>query len=88
MCSNKVLSLNFDKGNPNPSILLGNVQWKFVKQYRNSDSRLFSLMQPSLLTFLNFRDSSKNEFEMCNKGFSLNFDMGNPISSLFIGNFQ
>jgi len=25
MCSNKVLSLNFDKGNPNPSILLGNV---------------------------------------------------------------
>jgi len=36
MC-NKVFSLNFDMGNPNPSLFLGNVQWKLVKQYKNSD---------------------------------------------------
>jgi len=36
MC-NKVLSLNFDMGNPNPSLFLGNILWKLVKQYKNSD---------------------------------------------------
>jgi len=36
MC-NKVFSLNFGMDNPNPSLFLGNVQWKLVKQYKNSD---------------------------------------------------
>jgi len=36
MC-NKVFPLNVDIGNPNPSLFLGNVQWKLVKQYKNSD---------------------------------------------------
>ncbi len=36
MC-NKLFSLNFDMGNPYPSLFLGNVEWKLVKQYKNSD---------------------------------------------------
>ena len=36
MC-NKVFSLNFGMGNPNSSTFLGNVQWKVVKQLKNSD---------------------------------------------------
>ncbi len=36
MC-NKVFSLSFGMGNPNSSTFLGNVQWKLVKHYKNSD---------------------------------------------------
>ncbi len=36
MC-NLVSSLNFGMGNLNSSIFLGNVQWKLVKQLKNSD---------------------------------------------------
>jgi len=36
MC-NKVFPLNFGMAYPNPSIFSGNVQWKLVKQYKNSD---------------------------------------------------
>jgi len=36
MC-NKMCSLNFGMANPNPSTFLGNVQWKLVQQYKNSD---------------------------------------------------
>jgi len=32
-----VLSLNFGVANPNPSSFLGNIQWKIVKQSKNSD---------------------------------------------------
>jgi len=35
MC-NKVFSLKFGMANSNPSLFLGNVQCKLVKQYRNS----------------------------------------------------
>jgi len=33
----KVFSLNWDMGNPIPSLFLGNFQWNLVKQYKNSD---------------------------------------------------
>jgi len=36
MC-NKVFSFNFDMGNINSSTFFGNVQWKVVKQLKNSD---------------------------------------------------
>jgi len=36
MC-NKVFSLNFGMDNLDSSIILGNVQWKVVKQLKNSD---------------------------------------------------
>jgi len=36
MC-NKVFSLNVSMDSPNSSTLLGNVQWKLVKQLKNSD---------------------------------------------------
>ena len=36
MC-NKVFPLNFGIGNPNSLTVLGNVQWKVVKQLKNSD---------------------------------------------------
>jgi len=33
---NRVFSLNYDMGNPNPSLFLGNDQQKLVKHYQNS----------------------------------------------------
>jgi len=35
MCNN-VFFLNFDMGNLILSLFLGNIQWKHVKQYKNS----------------------------------------------------
>ena len=36
MC-NKLFSFNFDMANSNPSLFFINVQWKFVKHYKNSN---------------------------------------------------
>jgi len=53
MC-NKLFSLNFDMGNPYPSLFLGNIECKLVKLYKIVISRLFSILQLSLSTFLEF----------------------------------
>jgi len=36
MC-NKAFSINFGMDYPNPSLFLGNVQWKLFKQLKDSD---------------------------------------------------
>jgi len=33
----KMFCLNVGMGNPNPSLHLGNIQWKLAKQLKNSD---------------------------------------------------
>jgi len=48
---------------------------------------MVNIMQLSLSTCFNFFTSS-NPFHMYNKVFSLNLDMANPNSLLFLGNIQ
>jgi len=79
MC-NEMLSLDYDMDNPNPSLFLGNVQWNLVRQYQNS---YFPHCNCHYQLIQNFRNTSRNLFDMCKKVFSLNFDMGNQIHHYF-----
>ncbi len=54
MC-NKVFSLNFDMDNPNPSFL-GNVQWKLVKEYKNSDFQIIFYIPTVTINLLEILD--------------------------------
>jgi len=71
MC-NKMFSLNFGMDNPDSSTFLGNVWWKLVKQLKNSD--FHSIYHNATVTvnlFENFRNTSRNVFDMCNKVWKL-----------------
>ncbi len=88
MC-NKVFSLNFGMGNPNSSTFLCNVQWKVVKQLKNSDFHsIFHNETVTVNLFVILEILPEIYLTMCNKVFSLNFCMENPNSSTFSCNVQ
>ena len=59
MC-NKVFSIQFDMGNPIPSLFLDNVQQKLVKQYKKCFLQSFPYCNcPHCQLVLNFRNASK-----------------------------
>jgi len=85
---NEVFSLNLDMANPNPSSILGNVQWMLSTIWKTVIYIVFSIMQLSLPTCLIFRNASSIVFGIPNKLFLLNIGLANPNPSLFLGNVQ
>ena len=75
-------------GNPNSSTFLGNVQWKLFKQLKNSDFHSIFHNATVTVNLFEILEMLPESVWHVQYSVSLNFSMGNPKPSTFLGNVQ